>query len=117
MSRAVIRSDSDSDSASAGLTADPADLADPAAAASAAVTAFGLVPDLVDDLPSLALLTSAALHSLDLRSSAYLLLVYLFYLPVSLFLNKTVLVFLTCLAVLRILYRPVEKQVRLRILM
>ena len=113
MSRAVIRSDSDSDSASAGSTAGFADLADPAA--SAAVTAFGLVPDLVDDLPSLALLTSTALYSLNLRSSTHLLLVYISYFPGSF--NKTILVFLTCLAVLRILYRPVKKQVRLRISM
>ena len=115
MSRAVIRSDSDS----AVLAVDPTDPADPAdsAVASAAVTAFGLVPDLVDDLPSLTLLTGAVLHSLDLRSSAHLLLVYLFYFPISLFLDETVLAFLTRLAVLRILYRPVEKQVRLRISM
>ena len=113
MSRAVIRSDSKS----AGLAVNPADPANPTTAASAAVTAFGLVPDLVDDLPSLALLTSVVLHSLNLRSSAYLLLVYLFYFFISLFLDKTVLAFLTCLAVLRILYRPVEKQVRLQISM
>ena len=106
----IIRSDSDS----AGLAVDPADFADPAAVA-VAVSVSGLVPDLVDVLLSLVLLTGAVLHSLDLGSSAHLLLVYLFYFPVSLFLDETVLAFLTCLAVLRILYRPVEKQVRLRI--
>ena len=107
---------------SAGSTAGFADLADPAAVASAAVTvtAFLLVPDLVDVLLSLVLLTGAVLHSLNLRSSAHLLLIYLVYLPISLFLNKTVLAFLTfcsflCPAVLQILSRPVKKQVRLRI--
>ena len=122
----VIRSDSNSDSASADLTAGFANPANPAdlavAAVAVTVTAFLLVPDLVAVLLSLVLLTGAVLYSLDLRSSAYLLLVYLVYLPVSLFLDETVLAFLTfCsflrLAVLRILYRPVEKQVRLRILM
>ena len=99
MSRAVIRSNSDSDSA--GLTASTADFTDPAdSAAAASVAVFELVPDLVNDLLSLALLTDAALHSLNLRSSAHLLLVYLFYFPVSLFLDETVLAFLTCLAVL-----------------
>ena len=94
-SHAVIRSDSDFDSA--GLTAGSADFADPAdsVAAAAAVTVFELVPDLVDVLLSLALLTALVLHSLDLGSSAYLLLVYLFYFPVSLFLDETVLAFLT----------------------
>ena len=90
---------------------DPADSA--AAAVAVTVTAFLLVPDLVDVLLSLALLTGAVLHSLDLGSSAHLLLVYISYFPSSS--NKTVLVFLTYLAVLRILYRPVKKQVRLRI--
>ena len=116
MSRAVIRSDSNSDSASASLTASFTNLADPAAITSATITitAFLLVPDLVDVLLSLALLTGAVLHSLDLGSSAYLLLIYLFYFPISLFLNETVLAFLTfcsflSLAVLRILYRPIKK--------
>ena len=109
MSRAVIRSDSES----AGLAADPADSA--VAAVAVTVAAFLLVPDLVGILPSLVLLTGAVLHSLDLGSSAYLLLTYISYFPgLS---DKTVLVFLTCLAVLRIPYRPVEKQVRLRISM
>ena len=90
MSRAVIRPDS--------ASADSADFADPAAVA-VAVSVSGLV------------------HSLDLGSSAYLLLVYISYFPVSLFLNETVLAFLTRLAVLQILYRPIEKQVRLRISM
>ena len=94
------------------MAVDPADPADPAAAA-ASVAVFELVPDLVDVLPSLALLTALVLHSLDLGSAVHLLLVYLFYSPVSPFLNETVLVFLMfcpflCLAVLRILYRPVE---------
>ena len=111
MSRAVIRSDS----------ADSANFADPAAVA-VAVSVSGLVPDLVDVLLSLVLLTGAVLHSLDLGSSAHLLLVYLFYFPVLLFLNETVLALLTFCpflypAVLRILYRPVEKQVRWRISM
>ena len=88
-SHAVIHSDS----ASAGSAAD---LADPSAAA---VTASGLVPGLVDVL-SLVPLTSAVLHSLDLRSSAHLLLVYLSWFPDPFFLNETVLVFLTCLAIL-----------------
>ena len=114
MSHAVIRSDSDSDSASASLTAGFADLA--AASAAVTVTAFLLIPDLVDVLLSLVLLTGAVLHSLDLGSSAYLLLAYISYFPSLSFLNETVLAFLTRLAVLRILYRPVEKQVRLRIL-
>ena len=100
---------------------DSTDFANPTAI-TVAVSISGLVPDLVGVLLSLVLLTGVVLHSLDLGSSAYLLLVYLFYLPVSLFLNKTVLAFLMfcsflCLAVLRILYRPVEKQVRLRISM
>ena len=97
--------------------ANPADSANSADFAAVAVSISKLVPDLVDDLPSLALLTGAVLYSLDLRSSAHLLLAYLFYFPVSLFPNKTVLAFLTCLAVLRIPYRPVEKQERLQILM
>ena len=113
MSCAVIRSDSKS----ACLAVNPANPTDPAdlaiAAVTVTITAFLLVPDLVDVLPSLALLTGAALHSLNLRSSAYLLLVYLFYLSISLFLNKTILAFLTYLAILQILYRPIKKQVRL----
>ena len=100
MSRAVIRSnsDSDSDSASADSTTGFANLANPADSA----------------IISLVLLTSAVLLSLNLGSSAYPLLTYISYFPGSS--NKTVLVFLTCLAVLRILYRPIKKQVRLRIL-
>ena len=91
---------------------DPADPADSAAATSVAE----LVPDLVDNLPSLALLTALVLHSLDLGSAAHLLLVYLSYFSDLLFLAETVLAFLTCLAVLQILHRPVETQERLRIL-
>ena len=103
MSRAVTYSDSDS----AGLAIDPVDPADPADSANSV---------------SLALLTNAALHSLDIGSSAHLLLVYLFYSPVSLFLDDTVLAFLAfysflCPAVLRILHMPVEMQERLQILM
>ena len=94
------------------------DPANPAAASAAiTVTAFLLVPNLVDVLLSLVLLTSAMLYSLNLGSSAHLLLVYLFYSPSPFFYSETVLAFLMCLAVLRILYRPIEKQVRLRILM
>ena len=96
------------------MAVDPADPADPAAVA---VSVSELVPDLVDDLPSLALLTGAALYSLDLGSSAHLLLVYLSYFPDLFFPNETVLAFLTCLAVLRIPYRPVKMQERLRISM
>ena len=88
------------------MAVDPADPADPAAVA-VAVSVSGLVPDLVDVLLSLVLLTGAVLHSLDLGSSTYLLLAYISYFPGSS--DKTVLVFLTYLAVLRILYRPVEK--------
>ena len=102
MSRAVIRpnSNSNSNSASASLTTSFTNLTNPTAIASAAITAFRLVPDLVDDLLSLALLTSVVLYSLNLRSSTHLLLIYLFYFPILLFLNKTVLAFLTRLAVL-----------------
>ena len=102
MSRAVIRSDSKS----AGLAINPADFANPTAIA-VAISISGLVPNLVDILLSLVLLTSAVLHSLNLGSSAYLLLTYISYFP-SLF-NKTILVFLTCLTILRILYRPIKK--------
>ena len=105
----VIRSNSDSDSASASLTAG---FADPTAVA-VAVSVSGLVPDLVDVLLSLALLTSIVLHSLDLGSSAHLLLAYISYFPGSFFHSEITLLFLTYLAVLRILYRPIEKQVRL----
>ena len=115
---------SDLNSESAGLAinptnpTNPTNSADSAAAAAATtavtVTAFLLVPDLVDVLPSLTLLTGVALHSLNLGSSVYLLLAYISYFPGLSY--KTILVFLTCLAVLRILYRPVKKQVRLRIL-
>ena len=98
MSYAVIRSDSNS--ASASLTTSFASFTNPANSTAAAVTAFLLIPDLVDVLPSLALLTGVVLHSLNLRSSAHLLLIYLFHFPISLFLNKTVLAFLTRLAIL-----------------
>ena len=91
-SRAVIRSDSDS--------ADSADPADSADSAAVAVSVSELVPDLVDDLPSLALLTGAVLYSLDLGSSAHLLLAYISYFSGLLFLAETVLAFLTCLAAL-----------------
>ena len=104
-----MRSDSDSDSA--GLAVDPVDPADSADSADSAVTSvavFELVPDLVDDLLSLALLTALVLHSLDLRNSAHLLLIHLFYFSISLFPDETILAFLTCLAVLYILYRPVK---------
>ena len=125
MSRAVIRSNSDSDSDSdfdsdsAGLTinpADPADSADSADFAAAAVFVVEPVPDLVDDLPSLALLTGVVLYSLDLGSFAHLLLVYLSYFFDLLFLAETVLAFLMCLVVLQIPYRPVKTQARLQIL-
>ena len=92
MSHAVIRSDFDS--------ADPADLADSAVAVAVAVSVFELVPDLVDDLLSLALLTGMVLYSLDLGNSVYLLLIYLSYFSDLLFLAETVLAFLMCLAVL-----------------
>ena len=109
MSRTVIRSNSES----AGLAIDPTNLANPADSAvttiAITITAFLLVPDLVDVLLSLALLTSVVLYSLNLGSSTHLLLVYISYFPILLFLNKTVLAFLTRLAVLRILYRPVKK--------
>ena len=111
MSHTVIYSDSNS----ASLAINPADFANPAAVA-VAISISRLVPDLVDVLLSLTLLTGVALHPLDLGSFAYLLYVYLFYFPISLFLNKTVLAFLIYLAILRILYRPIKAQVRLRIL-
>ena len=98
------------------MAINPINPADPANSAAITVSVSELVPDSVDDLPSLALLTGAVLYSLDLGSSAHLLLVYLSYFSDLFFLDETALVFLTCLAVLRILYRPVEKQVRLRIL-
>ena len=90
MSYAVICSNSES----ASLAADPANST--VAAVAVTVAAFLLVPDLVGVLPSLVLLTSAVLYSLNLGSSAYLLLIYISYFPSSS--NKTVLVFLTCLA-------------------
>ena len=101
------------------MAVDPVDPANPTNSTDSATIAISiskLVPDLVDDLPSLALLTSAVLYSLDLGSSAHLLLVYLSYFSNLLFLAETVLAFLTCLAVLQILYRPVKTQARLRIL-
>ena len=100
MSYAVIYSNSD--------PANPADSADSTAAA-IAITAFLLVPDLVDILLSLTLLTGVVLHSLNLGSSAHLPLVYISYSPSSFFYGEIALLFLTCLAILRILYRPVEK--------
>ena len=85
------------------VPADPTDLADPAAVAVAG-SVSKLVPDLVDDLPSLALLTSAVLYSLDLGSSACLLLAYLFCFLVSFFFNETVLAFLTSCSFLYLAY-------------
>ena len=92
---------------------DPTDFTNSNTATAASITAFKLVPNLVDDLLSPALLTSAVLYSLNLGSFAYLLLTYLFYFS-SPFFFKTILVFLIscfylCLAILQILYRPVEK--------
>ena len=92
---------------------DPTNPTDSAAIA-VAISISRLVPNLVDVLLSLVLLTSAVLYSLNLGSSIYLLLVYLFYFPISPSLNKTILAFLTfCsflyLAILRILYRPIKK--------
>ena len=111
----VIRSNSNSDSASASATTSFANLTNPTNLAvntvTATVTAFLLIPDLVAVLLSLILLTGAVLYSLNLESSAYLLLIYISYFPSSS--NKTILVFLTYPAILRILYRPIEKQVRL----
>jgi len=85
LSRAVIYPDS----VSAGLTTNPTN---PAVAT--AITVFRLVPNLINDL-SFTLLTSAVLCSFNLRSSAHLLLVYLFYFPSPFFLKKIVLIFLT----------------------
>ena len=93
MSCAVIRSNSDS----AGLAVDPADSTNSTAVA---ISVSDLVPDLVDNLPSLALLTGAVLYSFNRGSSAHLLLIYLFYFSNLLFLAKTVLAFLIYLAVL-----------------
>ena len=103
------------------MTVDPtnsANLADSAAVA-VAVSVSELVPDSVDDLLSLALLTGAVLYSFNSGSSACLLLACLSY-----FLDKTVLAFLTsysfpylaCPAAPRIPYRPIKTQARLRIL-
>ena len=96
----------------AGLTVDPTNFADFAAVA---VSVSELVLDLVDDLPSLALLIGVVLYFFNLGSFVCLLLAYFFYFLISFFFNKTVLAFLTscsflylaCLAILRILYRPV----------
>ena len=85
-----------------------ADLADPTDSVAVAVSVSKLVPGLVDNLPSLALLTGIVLYSLDLGSSARLLLIYMPYFSNMLFLAKTVLAFLMYLAVLQILYRPVK---------
>ena len=113
MSCIVIRSNSNS----AGLAINPTNFANLAAIAvavaiSISVTAFRLVFNLVDDL-SLTLLTSAVLYSLNLGCSAHLLLIYISYSSSSFFYNETALVFLMYLAILRILYRPIKKQVRL----
>ena len=110
------------------VPADPADFTDPtdpadSAAVAVAVSVSKLVPNLVDNLLSLALLASAVLYSFNLGSFACLLLIYLFYFLISFFFNETVLAFLTScsflylayLAVPRILYRPVRIQVRLQI--
>ena len=94
MSHAVIRSDFDSAGSAAGFANFTA------AAAAVTVSVSRLVFDLVDVLLSLALLTNAALHSLDLKSSVYLLLIYLSYFPNLFFLDETALVFLMCLAIL-----------------
>ena len=94
MSYIVIYSNSDS----TGLAVNPADPANPADSTNSV---------------SLALLTALVLHSLDLGSAAYLLLTYISYFPVLLFLDETVLAFLTCLAVLHILHMPIKTQVRL----
>ena len=99
MSYAVVYPNSTSAGSAAG-SADSADFVNSAIAAAVLVTAFELVPDLVDVLPSLALLTGTVLYSLNLGSSAHLLLVYLFYFFNLLFLTETVLVFLACLAIL-----------------
>ena len=117
MSYAVIHSYSNSNSA--GLAVIPADFTN-----SATISVSELVSNLVDDLPSLALLTGAVLYSFNSGSFACLLLVYFSCFFISFFFNETVLAFLTsclflylaCPAVPRILYRPVETQIRLRIL-
>ena len=104
------------------MTVDPADstnLTDSAAVA-VAVSVSELVPDSVDNLLSLTLLTGAVLYSVNSGSFTCLLLAYLSY-----FLDETVLAFLTsysfpylaCPAVLQIPYRPVGRQERLQILM
>ena len=88
-----------------------ADLTNSAAVA-VAISISELVPNLVNNLLSLTLLIGAVLYFFDLGSFAYLLLIYLFY-----FFNKTVLAFLmsysflylACLAVLQILYRPIRR--------
>ena len=112
MSRAVIYSNSKSTSLAINPTnpTNPTNLAITTIAVT--ITAFLLVPDLVDVLLSLTLLTSAVLYSLNLGSSAYLLLIYISYFSSSS--NKTVLVSLTFysflyLAILQILYRPIKK--------
>ena len=97
----VIRSYFNSNSA--GLAIVPANPAD-----FAIISVSELVPDLVNDLPSLTLLIGTVLYSLNLGSSTCLLLVCLSYFLVSFFFNKTVLAFLmsclflylACLAVL-----------------
>ena len=103
MSYTVIHSNSNS----AGSATNPTDFAD-FTATTIAVSISGLVPNSIDVLLSLALLTSAVLYFLDLGSSAHLLLIYLFYFPNPFFFNKVVLAFLTYLAILRILYKPVK---------
>ena len=103
LSCAVIHSDFNS----AGLAASFTDFT------IVAVSVSRLVPNLVNVLLSLTLLTGTVLYSLDLGSSARLLLIYMPYFSDMLFLAKTILVFLICLAVLQILYRPVKTQVRL----
>ena len=108
MSYAVIRSNSNSNSASTGLTTSFANLTNPAAT-SATISVSRLVPNLVDILLSLALLTSMVLYSLNLGSSAYLLLIYISYFPSLFFYGEITLLFLTYLAILRILYRPIKK--------
>ena len=92
LSYVVIRSDFNSTSLATGFTN--------FAAIAVAISVSKLVPNLVNNLPSLTLLTGAVLYSLDLGSSTHLLLVYLSYFSDLLFLAKTVLAFLICLAVL-----------------
>ena len=89
------------------------------AAIAVTVSVFELVPNLVNNLLSLALLTGVVLYSFDLGSFVCLLLTCLFY-----FFNETVLAFLTsysfpylaCPAVLQIPYRSVRRQEKLQIL-